>query len=58
MYYLDDFLFIFSSYTEISTISAQFDVVLDEFSFIKAIEKDLNDYIIVHLGFEFDSEMM
>src|SRR5947207_15636535 len=58
MHYLDDFLFIFFSYTEIFTISAQFDVILDEFDLTKAIEKDSNDCVVVHLGFEFDSEMM
>ena len=58
MHYLDDFLFIFFSYTEISTISAQFNVVLDEFDLTKVIEKNSNDYIIIYLGFEFDLEMM
>src|SRR5947207_8367685 len=58
MHYLDDFLFIFFSYTEIFTISAQFDVILDEFDLTKAIEKDSNDCVVIHLGFEFDSEMM
>ena len=58
MYYLDDFLFIFSLYTEISIISAQFDVIFNEFNFTKIIEKNSNDYIIIHLEFEFDSEMM
>src|SRR5947207_11027518 len=58
MHYLDDFLFIFPSHIEISTISAQFDVILDEFNLTKAIEKDSNGCVVVYLGFEFDSEMM
>ena len=58
MHYLDDFLFIFSSYTDISIVSAQFNVILDKFSLTKVIKKNSNDCIIVHLGFEFDSEIM
>ena len=58
MHYLDDFLFIFFLYIEIFIISAQFDIILDEFSLTKVIEKNLNDCIIIHLGFEFDSKMM
>ena len=58
MHYLDDFLFIFFLYIEISIISIQFDVIFDEFSFIKIIKKNLNDYIIIYLEFEFDSKMM
>ena len=58
MHYLDDFLFIFSSYIEISIISTQFDVILDEFDFTKVTEKNLNDYVVIYLEFEFDSEMM
>ena len=58
MHYLDDFLFFFFLYIEISTISAQFDVVLDEFDFTKVIEKNSNDCVIIYLEFEFDSKMM
>ena len=57
-HYLDDFLFIFPPYTKISTISAQFDAVLGEFGLTKATEKDSNGCVVVHLGFEFDSEAM
>lgn len=57
-HYLDDFLFVFPPHTEISSISAQFDDVLAEFGLTKAKEKDLNGCVVVHLGFEFDSELM
>ena len=57
-HYLDDFLFVFPSHTEISIVSIQFDVILEEFGLTKAIEKDSNDYVVVHLGFEFDPKMM
>jgi hypothetical protein len=57
-HYLDDFLFVFPPHTKISEVSAQFDEVLSEFGFSKAPEKDLNGCIVVHLGFEFDSNLM
>jgi hypothetical protein len=57
-HYLDDVLFVFPPGTEISNVSAQFDDVLREFGFSKAAEKDLNGCVVVHLGFEFDSELM
>ena len=58
IYYLDDFLFIFSSNTDIIAISAQFDHVLAEFDLTKVIEKNSDDCVIMHLGFEFDSKNM
>ena len=57
-HYLDDFLFVFIPYTETSIISAQFDAILEEFGLTKDIEKNSNDCVVVHLGLEFDSEMM
>lgn len=57
-HYLDDFLFVFPPHTDISTVSAQFDVVLEEFGLTKTAEKDSNGCVVVHLGFGFDSEMM
>ena len=48
-HYLDDFLFIFLSHTDISSIFAQFDNVFTEFELTKAIKKDSNDCVIVHL---------
>ena len=57
-HYLDDFLFVFSSNTDITAISTQFDDVLAKFDLIKTTEKDSDGCIIVHLGFEFDSENM
>ena len=57
-HYLDDFLFMFPPNTDITAISTQFDDVLAEFGLTKAIEKDSDDSIITHLGFEFNSEHM
>src|SRR5216117_1891807 len=57
-HYLDDFLFVFPPHTENSTVSAQFDAVLEEFDLTKATEKDSNGCVVVHFGFEFDLEMM
>src|SRR5436190_22096783 len=48
----------FSSKTNITSISIQFDDVLAEFDLTKVIEKDLDDYVVMHLEFEFDSECM
>jgi hypothetical protein len=57
-HYLDDFLFVFPPNTEIEAISTQFDDVLHEFGLSKASEKDSNGCVVVHLGFEFDSNLM
>ena len=57
-HYLDDFLFIFPLDTDLSSYSLQFDQVLSSFGLSKAIEKDSNGCIIIHLGFEFNSNMM
>ena len=57
-HYLDDFLFMFPPNTDITAISTQFDDVLAEFGLTKAIEKDSDGSVIMHLGFEFDSEHM
>jgi Reverse transcriptase (RNA-dependent DNA polymerase) len=57
-HYLDDFLFVFPPHTDSSAVSAQFDEVLNEFGFSKAPEKDLTGCVVVHLGFEFDSNLM
>jgi hypothetical protein len=57
-HYLDDFLFVFPPNTDISSVSTQFDNVLNEFGLSKASEKDSNGCVVVHLGFEFDSDLM
>ena len=57
-HYLNDFLFVFPPNTDIASISVQFDNVLAEFGLTKATEKDSDGCIVVHLGFEFDSENM
>jgi hypothetical protein len=51
-------LFVFASNTDLSPISAIFDQMLDQIGLSKAAEKDQNGYVIVHLGFEFDSNFM
>lgn len=57
-HYLDDFLFVFPPNTDITPISSQFDSVLTDFGLTKATEKDSEGCVVVHLGFEFDSETM
>src|SRR4030095_14000174 len=54
-HYLDDFLVVFPPNTNIGPYSAQFDEVLSTFGLAKAVEKDSEGCIVVHLGFEFDS---
>ena len=58
IYYLDDFLFIFFSNMNIIAIFIQFDNVFAKFDLTKIIEKNSDNYIIMHLKFEFDSENM
>ncbi len=57
-HYLDDFLFVFPPNTDLSLYSLQFDQVLSSFGLSKAVEKDSNDCVVIHLGFEFNSNMM
>jgi len=57
-HYLDDFLFVFPPNTDITAIVVQFDDVLVEFGLTKATEKDSDDCVIMHLGFEFDFKNM
>lgn len=57
-HYLDDFLFVFPPGTDLSLYSPQFDQVLSSFGLSKAAEKDSNGCVVVHLGFEFNSNTM
>jgi hypothetical protein len=57
-HYLDDFLFIFPPGTDLSPYSLQFDRVLSSFGLSKAAAKDSNGCVVIHLGFEFNSNMM
>ena len=57
-HYLDDFLFMFPPKIDITIVFTQFDDVLTKFGLTKAIEKDSDDCVVVHLEFEFDSERM
>jgi Reverse transcriptase (RNA-dependent DNA polymerase) len=54
-HYLDDFLFVFPPDTDIAPLSAEFDRILSTLGLSKAVEKDANGCVVVHLGFEFDS---
>jgi len=55
MHYLDDFLFVFPSGTDIGPYSSKFDEILSIFGLSKAAEKDSDGCVVIHLGFEFDS---
>jgi hypothetical protein len=57
-HYLDDFLFVFPPGTDITPFSAEFDRILAKLGLSKAAEKDANDCVVIHLGFEFDSVKM
>jgi len=57
-HYLDDFLFVFPPGTDLSPYSLQFDQVLSSFGLSKAVEKDSNGCVVIHLGFEFNSNTM
>ena len=54
-HYLDDFLFVFPSGTDITSFSAEFDRVLQQFGLSKSAEKDSDGSMVIHLGFQFDS---
>ena len=57
-HYLDDFLFVFPPSTDTSPVSTEFDRILAKFGFSKATEKDSDGCVVVHLGFEFDTNKM
>jgi hypothetical protein len=57
-HYLDDFLFVFPPGTDVAAASAEFDDILKKFGLSKAVEKDSDGCVVVHLSFEFDSENM
>jgi hypothetical protein len=44
--------------TNLAEKSAQFDEVIIQLGFIKAVDKDEEGMIVMHLGFEIDSETM
>ena len=53
-YYLNDFLFIFLFDIDIQIVSNQYNSILISMGFISTFEKNMNEYIIIHLSFEFD----
>src|SRR5437667_7702857 len=53
-HYLDDFFFVFPSDIDMIYLSIEFDHILVKVDLSKATEKDVNDCIIIHLGFKFD----
>ena len=57
-HYLDDFLFVFPPGTDTIIPSLEFDSILAKFGLSKAVEKDSAGCVVIHLGFEFDSENM
>ena len=57
-HYLDDFLFVFPSGTELKDPAKQYEKVLATFGFAPAPEKDMNGQVVTHLGFELDSNAM
>jgi len=57
-HYLDDFLFIFPPGTDVSKLSKQYDDILATMSLSGATEKNMDDHVVTHLGFEFDTLKM
>ena len=53
-HYLNDFLFIFPSKTNTNDSFIQYDQVLAILDLFDALEKNMEEYIITHLSFEFD----
>ena len=58
IYYLNNFLFIFPPDIDIQIISDQYNSILTSMKFINTSEKNMNEYIIIHLSFKFDSFKM
>ena len=58
MYYLNDFLFIFKSQIDLSSIMSYYNEILTEIDLTTILEKDMNNITIIHLRFEFDSLKM
>jgi len=58
MHYLDDFLFVFKSQIDLSSITCRYNEILAIIDLTAAPEKDMNDIIVTHLRFEFDSLKM
>ena len=54
-HYLDNFLFVFKSQTDVSSIASCYNEILAKIGLTTIPEKDMNDTMVIHLGFEFDS---
>ena len=57
-HYLDDFLFVFPMGTDVNRTSRQYNDVLATVGLTGAPEKNMDDHVIIHLGFEFDTMKM
>src|SRR5437762_13706790 len=57
-HYLDDFLFVFPSGTDVSKLFKQYDDILTTMGLSGAVEKNMDGHIVTHLGFEFDTLKM
>ena len=57
-HYPDDFFAVFPLGTNLTEKSEQFDKVINQLGFTKAIDKDEEGTTVMHLGFEIDSEAM
>ncbi len=58
IHYLNDFLFIFKSQIDLSSIMSHYNEILTEIDLIIILKKNMNDIIIIHLKFEFNSLKM
>jgi len=57
-HYLNDFLFIFKSQIDLSSIMSHYNETLTEIDLTIILKKNMNDIIIIHLKFEFNSLKM
>lgn len=57
-YYLDDFSFLFLQGMDTAFPSAEFDSHIAKLGLSKAVEKNSASCVVIHVGFEFDSENM
>jgi len=57
-HYLDDFFAVFPAHADFDGLSCIFDGVLAEIGFVKASEQDESGTLVIHLGFQIDSDLM
>ena len=57
-HYLDDFLFVFEPDSDPLSNAERYNNILTIMGLSRAPEKDMDEHIVIHLGFKIDSEKM